>query len=101
MFRGGGSRNGGSGRHGGSDHRGGDACGCMFKDVVAQCPGLCFHEAIDLPFGNRMRRSIPNTDLIDGESTIVAVSFRAILIQFLVSLVLTCLGGEPFFTRDF
>jgi hypothetical protein len=28
---------------------------------VAQCPGLCFHEAIDLPFGNRMRRSIPNT----------------------------------------
>ena len=39
-------------------------------------------------------------DFIDGESTIVAVSFRAILNQFMDTLGLTCIGGEPYFTRD-
>ena len=40
-------------------------------------------------------------DLIDGESTIAAVSFRAILNQVMDYLGLTYMGGEPFFTRDF
>ena len=39
-------------------------------------------------------------DLIDGEYTIIAVSFRAILNQFMDTLGLTCIGGEPYFTRD-
>ena len=39
-------------------------------------------------------------DLIDGESTIAAVSFRAILNQVMDTLDLTCMGGEPYFTRD-
>jgi hypothetical protein len=39
-------------------------------------------------------------DLIDGEYTIIAVSFRAILNQFTDTLGLTCIGGEPYFTRD-
>jgi len=32
-------------------------------------------------------------DLIDGEYTIIAVSFRAILNQFMDTLGLTCIGG--------
>ena len=39
-------------------------------------------------------------DLIDGESTIAAVSFRAILNQVMDYLGLTYMGGEPFFNRD-
>ena len=39
-------------------------------------------------------------DLIDGESTIAAVSFRAILNQVMDYLGLTYMGGEPLFTRD-
>ena len=38
-------------------------------------------------------------DLIDGEYTISAVSFRAILNQVMDTLGLTCMGGEPYFTR--
>ena len=40
-------------------------------------------------------------DIVDGESTIAAVSFRAILNQVLKNLALTYMGGDPFFTRDF
>jgi hypothetical protein len=39
-------------------------------------------------------------DLIDGEYTIAAVSFRAILNQVMDNLGLTYMGGEPYFTRD-
>ena len=40
-------------------------------------------------------------DLIDGESTIAAVSFWAILNQVMDYIGLTYMGGEPFFTSDF
>ena len=39
-------------------------------------------------------------DLIDGEYMIAAVSFRAILNQVIDTLGLTCMAGEPYFTRD-
>ena len=39
-------------------------------------------------------------DLIDGEYTIAVVSFRAILNQVMDTLGLTCMGGEPYFTRS-
>ena len=39
-------------------------------------------------------------DLIDGEYTIAAVSFRAILNQVMDNLGLTYMGGEPCFKRD-
>ena len=39
-------------------------------------------------------------DLIDGEYTISAVSFRAILNQVMGNLGLTYMGGEPYFRRD-
>ena len=39
-------------------------------------------------------------DLIDGEYTIVAVSFRAILNQVMDNLGLAYMGGEPYFKRD-
>jgi len=39
-------------------------------------------------------------DLIDGEYTIVAVSFRVILNQVMDNLGLTYMGREPYFTRD-
>ena len=38
-------------------------------------------------------------DLIDGEYTIAAVSFRAILNQVMDNLGLTYIGGEPYITR--
>jgi len=40
-------------------------------------------------------------DLIDHQYTIASVSFRAILNQVMDTLGLTCMGGEPYFTRDF
>ena len=40
-------------------------------------------------------------DLIDGEYTIAAVSFRAILNQVMDTLGLTCMGGESYFTRGY
>ena len=39
-------------------------------------------------------------DLIDGEYTIAAVSFRAIPNQVMDNLGLTFMSGEPYFTRD-
>ena len=38
-------------------------------------------------------------DVINGEFTIAAVSFRAILNQVMDTLGLTCMGGGPYFTR--
>ncbi|KAG2560841.1 hypothetical protein PVAP13_8KG096915 [Panicum virgatum] len=38
--------------------------------------------------------------LIDGEYTIAAVSFRAILNQVMDNLGLAYMGGEPYFKRD-
>jgi len=49
---GGGGR--GCGRGGGGDR------GCMFEHALAQHPGLYFNEAIALPLGVRISKSIPN-----------------------------------------
>ena len=38
-------------------------------------------------------------DLVDNQYTIASVSFRAILNQVMDTLGLTCMGGEPYFTR--
>ncbi|KAG2564111.1 hypothetical protein PVAP13_8KG384330, partial [Panicum virgatum] len=38
-------------------------------------------------------------DLVDHQYTIASVSFRAILNQVMDTLGLTCMGGEPYFTR--
>src|SRR6185436_5027421 len=38
-------------------------------------------------------------DLVDHQYTIALVSFRAILNQVMDTLGLTCMGGEPYFTR--
>ncbi|KAG2561671.1 hypothetical protein PVAP13_8KG172101, partial [Panicum virgatum] len=38
-------------------------------------------------------------DLIDHQYTIALVSFRAIMNQVMDTLGLTCMGGEPYFTR--
>ena len=37
--------------------------------------------------------------LIDHQYTIASVSFRAIMNQVMDTLGLTCMGGEPYFTR--
>ena len=39
-------------------------------------------------------------DVINGEFTIAAVSFRAILNQVMDNLGLVYMGGEPYFKRD-
>src|SRR6185436_14468067 len=38
-------------------------------------------------------------DLVDHQYTIASVSFRAILNQVMDTLDLTCISGEPYFTR--
>ena len=40
---------------------GGRGGGCaLMDDFVAQQPGIHFHQNVDLPLGDRTRRSIPN-----------------------------------------
>jgi len=61
MFRDGGGRCGGGCCCGGCGGGGGGGDrGCMFEDALAQHPGLYFNEAIALPLGIRIRKSIPN-----------------------------------------
>ena len=38
-------------------------------------------------------------DLIDNQYTIASVSFQTIMNQVMDTLGLTCMGGEPYFTR--
>ena len=53
-----------------------------------------------LHYSFNFHNTIITFQLIDGEYTIAAVSFRAILNQVMDNLGLTYMGGEPYFTRD-
>ena len=53
-----------------------------------------------LHYSFNFHNTIITFQLIDGEYTIAAVSFRAILNQIIDTLGLICMGGEPYFTRD-
>ena len=53
-----------------------------------------------LHYSFNFHNTIITFQLIDGEYTIAAVSFRAILNQVMDNFSLTSMGGEPYFTRD-